>query len=288
MNKSLRASALASAIALALGSLALGSGGAAVAGDPKPRDIQAEKVADARSEAQILTSYAMNPHLRAFDLSVTVDGSHAVLGGNVEDSVAKDLAEQIANGASGITNVDNRIRIDAGFVRPPHALSERTFAEKVDDATITASVKSRVLWNSGTDGLDIHVDTINGKVTLTGSAGSNTEELLAARIARDTEGVIGVNNEIALAGQPHAAAKVRPTGPHIEDAVSDSWITTKVKSSLALTRNIDSFDIGVTTIDGVVSLHGVVDTAAEREHAMQVTHDIRGVKKVDAKDLTVG
>lgn len=283
MKKTLRASTFAGAIALALSGM-----GAAIAGDPQTRDEHAEKVADARREAQILTSYDMNPHLHAFELSVSVDGNEAALGGNVEDGVAKDLAEQIAMGVSGITHVDNRIRVDPAYVQPLHALSERTFGEKVQDATITASVKSRLLWNSGTDGLDIHVDTNKGKVTLTGSADSNTEELLAARVARDTEGVVGVNNEIALAGQPHAAANVRPANARIEGAVSDSWITSKVKSSLTLTRNIDSFGITVTTIDGVVSLHGVVDTAAEREHAVQVTHDIRGVKRVDANDLTVG
>lgn len=283
MIKTLRARTLAVGIALVLSGI-----GVSVASDPQTRDTNADKVADARREAQILTSYDMNPHLHAFEFSVAVDGNEAVLGGNVEDGVAKDLAEQIAMGVSGITHVDNRIRIDPDYVRPMHALSDRTFGEIVGDATITASVKSRLLWNSGTEGLDIHVETNKGKVTLTGSADSNTEELLAARVARDTEGVVGVNNEIALAGQPRAAARTRSTSARVESAVSDSWITSKVKSSLMLTRNIDSFDITVTTINGVVSLHGVVDTAAEREHAVQVSHDIRGVKRVDANDLTVG
>ena len=282
MNHTLRACVLASLIILVLG-----ASGSSMAGDPKSHDMQTENVADARREAQILTSYDMNQHLHAFDLSVKVDGDQAVLGGNVEDIVAKDLAELIAKGVSGITRVDNRIHVDADFVRPLHALSERTFAEKVQDATITASVKSRLLWNAGTDDLDVHVDTKNGKVTLTGNADSNTEELLVARIARDTEGVVSVNNEIALAGQPRSAPKVHLGAP-TEGAVPDSWITSKVKSSLTLTRNIDSFAITVTTIDGVVSLHGVVDTVAERDRAVQVTHDIRGVKRVDARDLTVG
>lgn len=282
MNQTLRACMVASLIILVLG-----ASGSSIAGDPKSQNRQTENVADARREAQILTSYDMNQHLHAFDLSVTVDGNQAVLGGNLEDIVAKDLAEQIAKGVSGITRVDNRIRVDADFVRPLHALSERTFAEKVQDATITASVKSRLLWNAGTDDLDVHVDTKNGKVTLTGNADSNTEELLVARIARDTEGVTSVNNEITLAGQPRSVPKI-PLNAHIEGAVSDSWITSKVKSSLTLTRNIDSFAITVTTIDGVVSLHGVVDTVAERDRAVQVTNDIRGVKRVDARDLTVG
>jgi hyperosmotically inducible periplasmic protein len=280
MNKRLRRLGLSSAIVAVLGGI-----GSSVAGDPKPQDASPDKILDARREAQLLTSYGMNQHLHAFDLAVSVNGSDAILSGNVEDSVDKDLAEQIAMGVNGITHVDNRIRVDAAYVQPVHAISDRSFGEKVEDATITASVKSRLLWNSNTDGLDIHVDTTRGKVTLTGSADSNTQEILIARIARNTEGVLSVNNEIALADQRPAKAKVRDAGAL---AVSDSWITIKVKSSLTLTRNMDSADITVTTVDGVVSLHGVVDTAAERERAVQVSRDIRGVKKVEAGDLTVG
>ncbi len=51
------------------------------------------------------------------------------------------------------------------------------------------------------------------------------------------------------------------------------------------TRGVSSFDIGVTTLNGVVSLKGVVDSAAERELAVRVARDVRGVKKIDAGEL---
>jgi osmotically-inducible protein OsmY len=259
--------------------------GSAFAADAKPQNTVREEVADARREAQIWTSFAMNPYLHAFDLSVKVDGNKAVLDGKVENDVAKDLAGQIAQDVEGIAHVDNRIVVDANYVRPAHATSERSFVEKVDDATITASVKSKLLWNSHTDGLDIHVDTNNGKVTLTGSAATGAEKELAGQIATDTNGVVGVNNEIALSNNPGATAKIKSAGETTEQAVSDTWVTSKVKSSLMFTRGVSSFDIEVTTLNGVVSLKGVVNSTAERELAVRVAQDVRGVKKVVAGEL---
>jgi osmotically-inducible protein OsmY len=283
MKQTIQKLAMAAGIALAFGGM-----GAGWATDPKPHDTMSEQITDARREAQIWTSFAINPHLHAFELSVKVDGNKAVLEGKVEEGVAKDLAEQIAQGVEGIAHVDNRIVVDAHYERPAPATSERSFREKVGDATITASIKSKLLWNSHTDGLDIHVDTNNGKVTLTGSAATGAEKELAGRIAKETDDVVGVNNEIALSVKPGATAKVKSTDENAEQAVSDSWITTKVKSSLMFTRGVSSFDIDVTTTNGVVSLKGAVGSAAERELAVRVAQDVRGVKKVAATGLKSG
>jgi osmotically-inducible protein OsmY len=280
MNKAIRKLALSSSIALALGGI---STSFAVT---SPQDTQ--QVADARRETQILTSFNMNRHLRTFDLSVVVDGNMVVLAGTVGDGICKDLAAEIAKNANGITQVENHIVVDANYMLPKDATSDRSFSEKVGDATITASVKSKLLWNSGTAGLDIHVDTNNSKVTLTGSASNDAERRRAGRIARDTEGVVGLKNEIVLTDKPDVTAKISASGAQAEQAMSDTWITAKVKASLMLTDDVDRFEIAVTTNNGVVSLHGVVDTAAERELAVQVTQDIRGVKKVEADGLTVG
>ena len=283
MKHAIRKLVLAGGIALTLGGI-----GTALAAEVKPHDTMNEQLADARREAQIWTTFSLNPHLHAFELSVKVDGNKAVLDGKVVDSVAKDLAGQIAQDAEGIAHVDNRIVVDANYVGPAHPKSERSFIEKVGDATITASVKSKLLWNSHTDGLDIRVNTNYGKVTLTGSAATGAEKDLAGRIAKDTDGVIGVNNEIGLSNKPDAATKAKATGDQAEQKISDSWITTKVKSSLMFTRGVSSFDITVTTLNGVVSLKGVLDSAAECELAVRVAKDIRGVKKVDDSGLKVG
>lgn len=252
-------------------------------GNPDPH------VEDARRESQILTAFHLNPHLRDVGLSVHVDGNKAVLDGVVDSSVSKELADQIAHGADGVKYVDDRIVVDETFVAPLRAPSVRTFAEILDDATIAASVKYKLIWNNKTDALAINVDASNGQVTLAGAVRTLPEKTLAGRIARDTKGVISVTNNLAVAQATGAAVEARSAIVAANaERPSDAWITAKVKSSLMFTRGADVFRITVNTRDGVVSLAGVVDTVAERDRMVEVTGDVRGVKSVDSKGLKAG
>ena len=65
----------------------------------------------------------------------------------------------------------------------------------VKDTDITTKVKLALHNDKLTKGRDIHVDTHDGVVTLTGHASHAAAER-AARIAHDTTGVVGVNNDI--------------------------------------------------------------------------------------------
>ncbi len=69
------------------------------------------------------------------------------------------------------------------------------------------------------------------------------------------------------------------------DATSDTWITTKVKSSLLAEDATPGMDIEVETKDGVVSLSGTVATEAEREAAIGKAKAIEGVREVAADGL---
>lgn len=69
------------------------------------------------------------------------------------------------------------------------------------------------------------------------------------------------------------------------DATSDTWITTKVKSSLLAEDATPGMAIEVETKDGVVSLSGTVATEAEREAAINKAKAIEGVREVSADGL---
>nr|WP_238995923.1 BON domain-containing protein [Azotobacter chroococcum] len=72
-----------------------------------------------------------------------------------------------------------------------------------------------------------------------------------------------------------------------EDAVSDTWITSKVKSTFLADSDLDGMDIKVETNQGVVSLSGTVGSQAEKDLAIQKTMSIKGVKDVSADALLV-
>lgn len=69
--------------------------------------------------------------------------------------------------------------------------------------------------------------------------------------------------------------------------VTDTWITTKVKADLLATENVSGLDIKVETVDGVVTLTGAVASQAQKDKAVEVAKQIKGVKSVEASGLTL-
>jgi osmotically-inducible protein OsmY len=97
-----------------------------------------------------------------------------------------------------------------------------------------------------------------------------------------------LGHQIKLIDKPVASTRHETAADRGEQHVSDAWITAKVKSSLMFTRSVDAFDITVSTADGRVTLDGIVHTNAERDLAIDVARDVRGVKNVDSKGLKAG
>jgi hypothetical protein len=71
-------------------------------------------------------------------------------------------------------------------------------------------------------------------------------------------------------------AKQESTGEY----VTDSWITTKVKASLAEDRSVKATEVNVETFKGVVQLSGFVGSSAEMYQAVRIAKGIRGVTSV--------
>jgi hyperosmotically inducible periplasmic protein len=71
-------------------------------------------------------------------------------------------------------------------------------ATYIDDRTITAAVKTKLIEDKNTGGLSINVDTLNGEVALSGFAKSQTEKDEAGRVAAGTRGVRAVRNNLVV------------------------------------------------------------------------------------------
>ncbi len=70
-----------------------------------------------------------------------------------------------------------------------------------------------------------------------------------------------------------------------DQPVDDTWITTKVKSSLLADTDVSGLDIKVDTVNGVVTLSGQVDQQAQIAHAERIARGIKGVTDVRTTDL---
>ncbi len=243
------------------------------------------ELSEARQEGSIWTAFALNRHLNPFTIDVDVENGSAKLTGKVETDVERDLAEQIALGIEGVKKVDNQLTLDPAF--EAKASTEPNLSQRFDDATLVATVKSKLLWNSNTEGLDINVNADNGKVSLTGNAQTAEAKELAGRLAANTDGVRAVNNQLSVSATDSTAAKAQNAADDTAAVISDAWITSKVKSSFIYSRNLDGLDISVDTQKGMVSLSGTVLSNAEKQLAIETARNIRGVRGVDADALRI-
>lgn len=279
-------------VALAL-MLTLTAGLALVAIDVRADDIARksrtlDNSSDLTREAQISTVFAMSPLLRDSVLIVRVEGSNVSLVGKVGNVVEKDLAEAIALSVDGIKHVDNLIGI-TDIVPSRTKGGDLSFRQKIDDATTTAAIRSKLLWGSTTSGLDITVVTVGGSVRLDGTVYDGAQRDLINRIAADTEGAVSVTDGIVVFSVPPLTSGAQAaTQAGIEKRrrpVSDNWITARIKSTYSLSPSVGHSDIGVATSEGSVSLSGLVASIDARTSAINLARNTRGVLNVDSTRL---
>jgi osmotically-inducible protein OsmY len=103
------------------------------------------------------------------------------------------------------------------------------------------------------------------------------------RWMRWCQGLIAMVVVVGLLMSCAATPEKRSTG----EVIDDTAITTKVKTGLLGDPIVSGFAISVETSRGVVSLTGIVNSAAERARAIQIAQDVGGVHRVDARNLFI-
>ncbi|YCH21737.1 BON domain-containing protein [Pseudomonas sp. D1-3] len=250
------------------------------------------QLSDARQQGAIDTAFALNRHLDPFDIAVAVEDGVATLTGVVENTAEQELASELASSIEGVREVDNQLQIDPDLAPPvieeqARIVTEKTLAQRFDDATLAATVKSKLLWNSNTEGLDIQVRAENGVVSLSGNAGTPAAKELAGELVTNTEGVREVHNHLSINTADSTTAEAQNAANDAAASISDTWITNKVMASFLYSRNLDALNIKVDTREGFVSLSGTVLSNAEKRLAVETARNIRGVRGVDADALRI-
>jgi osmotically-inducible protein OsmY len=149
------------------------------------------------------------------------------------------------------------------------AQDRRTAGTIVEDTSIQIkalqAVKDQTMENP-----NIHVSVIsyNNRVLLIGQVPSQKIRSDIEQSVKKIEKVRQVHNEMLV--KAPTSIKVRS---------SDSWITAKVKSEMAVTRDINPTRVKVTTEDGIVYMMGIVKPF-EEEITVDIARHTKGVKKV--------
>ena len=84
------------------------------------------------------------------------------------------------------------------FVAGCTAATGKSAGTNIDDATITASVKSKLVGDKASNLTRVDVDTNNGTVYLNGTVGSAEQKAKAEQLARQAAGVKSVVNNLQV------------------------------------------------------------------------------------------
>ncbi len=143
-------------------------------------------------------------------------------------------------------------------------------APTIDDAAMTAKVKTALIGDPVAKAYEIDVDTKNGVVQLNGFVDSAKAREAAERAARTVSGVGKIDNNL----------EVRSGERSMEVVADDALITTKVKTALATKDPGLAMDVNVDTDNGEVLLSGFVANDADRTNAEKTATSVEGVRKV--------
>jgi len=124
---------------------------------------------------------------------VFVDDGRVTLLGEASSEAQKQLATEYARDVAGVKSVDNQMTVVDRPAKP-----YRTDAQKIDDASITTQVMLSLRYHHGMDVFDTKVSTLNGMVTLEGTANNQAEIDFATKRVNDIHGVTGVTNNMTV------------------------------------------------------------------------------------------
>ena len=149
---------------------------------------------DAWITAKVKTTLLFHRNVSATGTTVyTLDGV-VTLQGEASSMAQKELTTEYAKDVDNVKSVKNEMTIATTPAAP-----DATMGDKIDDASITAEVKSSLLSHHSTSALHTGVTTTDGVVTLSGIAQNDAEKSLVTKLATDINGVTSVINNMIIA-----------------------------------------------------------------------------------------
>ena len=149
---------------------------------------------DAWINVKVKSALLFHRNVSATGTTVYVKDGVVTLQGEASSQAQKELTTEYAKDIDNVKEVKN----DMTIAKLP-ATASPTLGDKIDDASITAQVKSSLLSHHSTSALHTSVSTTDGVVTLGGIAKNDAEKSLVTKLATDINGVTGVINNMTIA-----------------------------------------------------------------------------------------
>jgi hyperosmotically inducible protein len=148
------------------------------------------EIDDSITTTKVKSKLLADSDIKGFDFKVETHKGDVQLSGFVDNQAQIDRAIKITLSVEGVKNVDNKVSLKNNSVT--------TMGIKVDDSIVTSKVKSSFLADPDIKSFDIAVITHNGEVQLNGFVDNQSQIDRAVDVARRTEGVNNVINELRV------------------------------------------------------------------------------------------
>jgi osmotically-inducible protein OsmY len=148
---------------------------------------------------KVKTALLFHRNVSASGTTVYTKDGVVTLQGVAGSEAEKELTTEYAKDIDNVKSVEN----DMTIAKTPASV-EPTLGDKIDDASITAQVKSSLLAHRSTSAIHTGVTTADGVVTVTGMAKNDAEKSLVTKLITDIDGVTRVINNMTI-GVPMAS-----------------------------------------------------------------------------------
>lgn len=143
---------------------------------------------------KVKTSLLFRRHVSGTATEVNAKDGVVILTGETSSMAQKELTTEYAMDVEGVKEVQNNMTVASA----PAVPAPETVGEKIDDASITAQVKSTLMAHRSTSAMKTRVITIDGIVTVSGLAKNDAEKTLVSKLINDISGVVSVVNDMTV------------------------------------------------------------------------------------------
>lgn len=198
---------------------------------------------DQEIERLIQTAWTQHPRLSQFTPQVESDNHVVTLTGRVDNLAAKKIAKDIAQNTTGVTRVENHIR-----VRPEKLL---------DNAALAKEVKTALLRDPYVSRFDMNVSASNARVYLEGKVDSRFEKNYSEFIASRVPGVVDVRNNLEVVD--------------LQVPQKTDWaVEQEIEYGLRWSPYIEGEEIAVSVENGIAVLSGSASSWEEKMTASRI------------------
>ena len=149
------------------------------------------------------------------------------------------------------------------------ATDRRSFGNQIDDQSIEVKAYNEITKNKSlNENTNLHIISVNGSVLIIGQAPNTYLRDQAIKIINNLDGVVRIHNQIRIGNLISVTTRT-----------NDVWLTSKVKSALFSSDEVNGKAIKVITENAEVFLMGLV-TKKEADAAINITRNISGVNLV--------